>query len=203
MRISDLCIEGKGLLHFVNIITPMPFEEIQNIDMLDKLFLLSFGERRLSPMARIVFKDGVDSGTMLDMGLILSSKFSKKWIELFNIIDGEVPLENYNMYTTETIDGTEMENIINSNTSNSKDGKSVSGFNSDIMVDDESTEINISDSGTNDSNKESLYVKTIESKGNTHNALVDRKNVVEYRKANDIINLIYDDLADILGVMIY
>lgn len=203
MRISDLCIEEKGVLHFMNTITPMPFEEIQNIDMLDKLFLLSFGERRLSPMARIVFKDGVDYGTMLDMGLILSSKFSKKWIELFNIIDGEIPLENYNLSTTETIDGSEMENIINSNTSNSKDGKSVSGFNSDIMVDDESTEINTNDSGTNDSNKESLYVKTIESKGNTHNALEDRKNVVEYRKTNDIVNLIYNDLADILGVMIY
>jgi hypothetical protein len=203
MLVADLFYNGKGIFHYINETKPLTFiEDIMGVDELDILFSRLYGNREVSLLSRPV-NGVITEEHMQQLGALLSVLFHDKWERLYETLNAKISLETYNLKTVENIvDSGE----VSSNTTNEhskRDSKSVSAYNDDIMIDDSLDEREGTDTtnntGTTNNNRERITTVS----GNIKNSLDDRIKAINYLKNNLLYDIIFVDVAQKVGKLIF
>lgn len=204
MLIDDLMYEGKGLFYYMDKVKPLPFNEELDLQEIDISFIALHGSRKLSPFIKRVIRDrDITDDVLKDVASAMIPLYYSKWTELYNLFKEDLPLDSYNMKTTETItdDGEVVGNTVND--FNKVDTNQVTGYNTDEFVDNEKTEKvdteTISNTSTSNHNKQ----RTLEVKGTTGNVISDRIKSIEYLKTNRICDIMFTDISRLIGLLIY
>ena len=203
MLVADLFYNGKGIFHYINETKPLTFiEDIMGVDELDILFSRLYGNREVSLLSRPV-NGVVTEEHMQQLGALLSILFYDKWEKLYETLNAKISLETYNLKTVENIIDN---NEVSSNTINEhskRDSKSVSAYNDDIMIDDSLDEgkgvDSINNTGTTNNTRERVTTVT----GNIKNSLDDRIKAINYLKNNLLYDIIFVDVAQKVGKLIF
>lgn len=203
MFVSDLFYNGKGIFHYINETKALTFiEDIMGIDELDILFSRLYGNREVSLLSKPV-NGVVTEEHMQQLGALLSVLFYDKWERLYETLNAKLSLETYNLKTVENIvDNSE----VNSNTINEhskRDSKSVSAYNDDIMIDDSLDERDGKDTISNTGNTNNSREKVTTVSGNIKNSLDDRIKAINYLKNNLLYDIIFVDVAQKVGKLIF
>ena len=203
MLVSDLVYNGKGIFHYINETRPLTFiEDIMRVDELDILFRMLYGNREVSRISRPE-NDVVTEEHMQRLGSLLSFLFHNKWERLYETLNAKISLETYNLKTVENIlDNSEVSsNTINEH--NKRDSKSVSAYNDNVMVDDSLDEREgidtTNNTGTTNNTRERVTTVT----GNIKNSLDDRIKAINYLKNNLLYDIIFVDIAQKVGILIF
>ena len=203
MLVADLFYNGKGIFHYINETKPLTFiEDIMGVDELDILFSRLYGNREVSLLSRPVNGE-VTEEHMQQLGALLTILFYDKWERLYETLNAELSLETYNLKTVENIiDNSEVSsNTINER--NKRDSKSVSAYNDDIMIDDSLDEMEgvdtTNNTGTTNNTRERVTTVT----GNIKNSLDDRIKAINYLKNNLLYDIIFVDVAQKVGKLIF
>jgi hypothetical protein len=203
MLVADLFYNGKGIFHYINETKPLTFiEDIMGVDELDILFSRLYGNREVSLLSRPV-NGVITEEHMQQLGALLSVLFHDKWERLYETLNAKISLETYNLKTVENIvDSGE----VSSNTTNEhskRDSKSVSAYNDDIMIDDSLDEREgidtTNNTGTTNNNRERITTVS----GNIKNSLDDRIKAINYLKNNLLYDIIFVDVAQKVGKLIF
>lgn len=203
MLVSDLFYNGKGIFHYINETKPLTFiEDIMGVDELDILFSRLYGNREVSLLSRPVNGE-VTEEHMRQLGALLSVLFHDKWERLYETLNAELSLETYNLKTVENImDNSEVSsNTINER--NKRDSKSVSAYNDDIMIDDSLDEMEGVDTTNNTGTTNNTRERVTTVSGNIKNSLDDRIKAINYLKNNLLYDIIFVDVAQKVGKLIF
>ena len=203
MLVSDLFYNGKGIFHYINETKPLTFiEDIMGVDELDILFSRLYGNREVSLLSRPVNGE-VTEEHMRQLGALLSVLFYDKWERLYETLNAELSLETYNLKTVENImDNSEVSsNTINER--NKRDSKSVSAYNDDIMIDDSLDEMEGVDTTNNTGTTNNTRERVTTVSGNIKNSLDDRIKAINYLKNNLLYDIIFVDVAQKVGKLIF
>lgn len=203
MLVADLFYNGKGIFHYINETKPLTFiEDIMGIDELDILFSRLYGNREVSLLSRPV-NGVVTEEHMQQLGALLTILFYDKWERLYETLNAELSLETYNLKTVENIvDNSE----VSSNTINERskrDSKSVSAYNDDIMIDDSLDEMEGTDTTNNTGTTNNTRERITTVSGNIKNSLDDRIKAINYLKNNLLYDIIFVDVAQKVGKLIF
>ena len=203
MLVADLFYNGKGIFHYINETKPLTFiGDIMGVDELDILFSRMYGNRELSLLSRPV-NGVVTEEHMQQLGALLSVLFYDKWERLYETLNAKISLETYNLKTVENIiDNSE----VSSNTKNEhtkKDSKSVSAYNDDIMIDDSLDKWEGIDTTNNIGTTNNTRDKVTTVSGNIKNSLDDRIKAINYLKNNLLYDIIFVDVAQKVGKLIF
>lgn len=203
MLVADLFYNGKGIFHYINETKPLTFiEDIMGIDELDILFSRLYGNREVSLLSRPV-NGVVTEEHMQQLGALLTILFYDKWERLYETLNAELSLETYNLKTVENIvDNSE----VSSNTINERskrDSKSVSAYNDDIMIDDSLDEMEGTDTTNNTGITNNTRERITTVSGNIKNSLDDRIKAINYLKNNLLYDIIFVDVAQKVGKLIF
>ena len=203
MLVADLFYDGKGIFHYINETKPLTFiEDIMGVDELDILFSRLYGNREVSLLSRPVNGE-VTEEHMQQLGALLTILFYDKWERLYETLNAELSLETYNLKTVENIidSGEVSSNTVNER--NKRDSKSVSAYNDDIMIDDSLDEMEgvdtTNNTGTTNNTRERITTVT----GNIKNSLDDRVKAINYLKNNLLYDIIFVDVAQKVGKLIF
>lgn len=203
MLVADLFYNGKGIFHYINETKPLTFiEDIMGVDELDILFSRLYGNREVSLLSRPVNGE-VTEEHMRQLGALLSVLFHDKWERLYETLNAELSLETYNLKTVENImDNSEVSsNTINER--NKRDSKSVSAYNDDIMIDDSLDEMEGVDTTNNTGTTNNTRERVTTVSGNIKNSLDDRIKAINYLKNNLLYDIIFVDVAQKVGKLIF
>ena len=200
MRVNDLWYDNKSIFYYINKSHPLPMVDL-DVSYLDILFQNMYGDRKVSKLADP--RGEVTEEFMTQLGALLSIMFSDKWDKIYEVIEQKVPLETYNLTTTEIIEdeGTSITNTTNEQ--NRTDNTSVTGYDSDDFVDDSMKTLdgvdNINSTGETSNKKERVTTVT----GNIKNSLEDRINVIKYLKNSLVYDIMFVDVAQRVGKLIF
>ena len=203
MLVADLFYNGKGVFYYINETKPLTFiEDIMGVDELDILFSRLYGNREVSLLSRPVNGE-VTEEHMQQLGALLTILFYDKWERLYETLNAELSLETYNLKTVENImDNSEVSsNTINER--NKKDSKSVSAYNDDIMIDDSLDEMEGIDTTNNTGTTNNTRERVTTVSGNIKNSLDDRIKAINYLKNNLLYDIIFVDVAQKVGKLIF
>lgn len=203
MLVADLFYNGKGIFHYINETKPLTFiEDIMGVDELDILFSRLYGNREVSLLSRPVNGE-VTEEHMQQLGALLTILFYDKWERLYETLNAELSLETYNLKTVENImDNSEVSsNTINER--NKRDSKSVSAYNDDIMIDDSLDEMEGVDTTNNTGTTNNTRERVTTVSGNIKNSLDDRIKAINYLKNNLLYDIIFVDVAQKVGKLIF
>lgn len=203
MRVADLFYNGKGIFHYINETKPLTFiEDIMGVDELDILFSRLYGNREVSLLSRPVNGE-VTEEHMQQLGALLTILFYDKWERLYETLNAELSLETYNLKTVENIidSGEVSSNTINEH--NKRDSKSVSAYNDDIMIDDSLDEREGIDTTNNTGTTNNTRERVTTVSGNIKNSLDDRIKAINYLKNNLLYDIIFVDVAQKVGKLIF
>ena len=203
MLVADLFYNGKGIFHYINETKPLTFiGDIMGVDELDILFSRMYGNRELSLLSRPV-NGVVTEEHMQQLGALLSVLFYDKWERLYETLNAKISLETYNLKTVENIkdNGEVSSNTINEHSK--RDSKSVSAYNDDIMIDDSLDERDGKDTTNNTGTTNNTREKVTTVSGNIKNSLDDRIKAINYLKNNLLYDIIFVDVAQKVGKLIF
>ena len=203
MLVADLFYNGKGIFHYINETKPLTFiEDIMGVDELDILFSRLYGNREVSLLSRPVNGE-VTEEHMRQLGALLTILFYDKWERLYETLNAELSLETYNLKTVENImdNGEVSSNTINER--NKRDSKSVSAYNDDIMIDDSLDEMEGVDTTNNTGTTNNTRERVTTVSGNIKNSLDDRIKAINYLKNNLLYDIIFVDVAQKVGKLIF
>ena len=204
MNVKELMIGDKGVFHYINQYEELPFTTDIDVEILDLLFVSMYGNRRVSPMVESVVKSTlVEEDEMEKIAKMIHLYYAKRWNDLYEIFLKEIPLETYKMTTTETITDVESNRLEVTNEHNKSDVDKVSGFNSDVMVDDKTREYESTDSILNEGGRDNERQITKEVKGNQGNALKDREVAIKQAKEDILYNIVFRDVSGFVGLLMY
>ena len=203
MLVADLFYNGKGIFHYINETKPLTFiGDIMGVDELDILFSRMYGNRELSLLSRPV-NGVVTEEHMQQLGALLSVLFYDKWERLYETLNAKISLETYNLKTVENIkdNGEVSSNTINEHSK--RDSKSVSAYNDDIMIDDSLDKWEGIDTTNNIGTTNNTRDKVTTVSGNIKNSLDDRIKAINYLKNNLLYDIIFVDVAQKVGKLIF
>lgn len=200
MRVADLIIDGKGVFYYINKTHPLPLVDV-DVNSLDTLFNMLYGNRGITKLADPMGE--LTEVHMTQLGALLSILFSDKWDSLYEVISAKVPLETYNLTTTETVEDVGSSSSDTTNEHNKTDNKSVTGFDSEEFVDDSLSMLEGVDTMSNKGEVNNTRERVVSVKGNIKNSLEDRINTVKYLKNDFIYDTIFIDVIQKIGKLIF
>lgn len=200
MRVADLTIDGKGVFYYINKSHPLPLVGV-DVNSLDTLFNMLYGNRGITKLADPMGE--LTETHMTQLGAMLSILFSDKWDSLYEVISAKVPLETYNLTTTETVEDVGSSSSDTTNEHNKTDNKSVTGFDSEEFVDDSLSMLEGVDTMSNQGSVNNTRERVVSVKGNVRNSLEDRINTVKYLKNDFIYDTIFIDVIQKIGKLIF
>ena len=200
MRVADLTIDGKGVFYYINKSHPLPLVDV-DVNSLDKLFNMLYGNRGITKLADPMGE--LTEAHMMQLGALLSILFSDKWDSLYEVISAKVPLETYNLTTTETVEDVGSSSSDTTNEHNKKDSKSVTGYDSEEFVDDSLSMLEGVDTMSNQGTVNNTRERVVSVKGNIKNSLEDRINTVKYLKNDFIYDTMFIDVIQKIGKLIF
>lgn len=200
MRVNDLWYDNKSIFYYINKAQPLPMVDL-DVTYLDILFQSMYGDRQVSKLADP--KGEITEEFMIQLGTLLSIMFSDKWDRIYEVIEQKVPLETYNLTTTEIIEDEGTSTTNTTNEQNKTDSTSVTGYNSEDFVDDSMKTLDgvdsISSTGANSNKKERVTTVT----GNIKNSLEDRINVIKYLKDSLVYDIMFVDVVQRVGKLLF
>lgn len=200
MRVADLTFDGKGVFYYINKSHPLPLVDV-DVNSLDKLFIMLYGNRGVTKLADPMGE--LTEEHMIQLGALLSILFSDKWDNLYEVISAKVPLETYNLTTTETVEDVGSSSSDTTNEHNKTDNKSVTGYDSEEFVDDSLSMLEGLDTMSNQGTVNNTRERVVSVKGNIRNSLEDRINTVKYLKNDFIYDTIFIDVVQKIGKLIF
>lgn len=204
MRISDLEIEGKGLFYYMNELETLPFSEVVSIEVLDDMFIGLHGQKVLSPtVASIMLRGGVTEDNMKRVASMLLAMYGMAWGRLYELLTQDIPLETYSLITTEQItDSEETRHEVNSE-STRQDLDRVTGYESSTMIDDSAKNIESADNVLNEGTRTGSKNITKEVKGLQNSRVLETTRLVRFIESNLIYNIVFENVANFVGSLIY
>lgn len=204
MLVRDLMVGDKGIFHYMNEYKELPFIEFTDIEILDLLFISMYGNRKVSPLTSGVVKSSpIEVEEIEKLAKMVHLYYGKSWSDIYKIMSEELSLETYIMTTTETITDSETNKFETTNEHSKKDLDKVSGFNSDVMVDDTSREYESEDTVLNEGNRDNERQITKEVRGNPNNALKDRDYALKQVQENLVYDTVFKDVSNMISLLIY
>jgi len=206
MNIRDLYKEGKGLFHYLNEIGDIELlNDFQDISTTDLLFVSQHGSRKVSPLVNNLIgeKENVKEEDLKLIASMLYGMYADKWNKLAEVYKAEIPLETYNLTTTEKTESDSSNITDYSNTSNDKQTNSVAGYNSEDFADSDENTQSSTNTGDNSEITSGNETRTSETKGNTSNAIDDREKAVRYLNNKVLVENIFQDVSQTVGTLVY
>lgn len=203
MKVKDLMLDDKGIFYYMNEVQNLPFLNFTKIQTLDLGFVGLHGNRNISPMVKNIMNGEITDDKMDSLARIVISLNSEKWVNFYNVLVEELPFETHNLITTETVTdsgNTDSETLTESLNS---DIDKVSAYNVDDFVEDSASERNLSDVSSNTLSDSRTRERTIQVKGHTQSLINERLKMLEYLNTNLIYDIVYLDIATMLGSLIY
>lgn len=205
MKVYDLYVDGKGVFHYINeLVDPESLMTLPDTQTTDLLFVGMHGSREVSPLVqRIVKGEGVTEADLRQLASLLYGMYGSKWESLDTVYKTEIPLETYRLITTESIDDLGESTMNTDTTRTDKKTDQVSGYNSIEFVDDTQDTTESKDVGVNTGTNKLNRTRTTEVRGNTGNALDDRKKALDMITNNLLVKDVFKDVSETLGTLIY
>lgn len=203
MQVKDLYIDGRGIFYYMNEVNPLIFSVTMDIGTMDLAFISIHGIREISSLANTILNNEITPERMESLAKVILGLNIDKWENLFNVMTADLPLETYNMITTEVIDdiGESSSNMTTENTD--INSNRVTGYNTPDYVDNEQDEKTSSDITTNESSNTNKKQITKEVKGNQNNLIDDRLKAIKYLNNDLIYDIIFVDVSTLVGTLIY
>lgn len=204
MKISDLEIEGKGLFYYMNELETLPFSEVVSVEVLDDMFIGLHGQKVLSPtVASIMLRGGVTEDNMKRVASMLLAMYGMAWGRLYELLTQDIPLETYSLITTEQIsDSEETRHEVNSE-STRQDLDKVTGYESSTMIDDSAKNVESTDNVLNEGTRTGSKNITREVKGLQTSRVLETTRLVKFIESNLIYNIVFENVANFVGSLIY
>lgn len=204
MRISDLELEGKGIFYYMNELETLPFSEVISIEVLDDMFIGLHGQKVLSPtVASVMLRGGVTEDNMKRVASMLLVMYGMAWGRLYELLTQEIPLETYSLITTEQVsDSEETRHEVNSE-STRQDLDKVTGYESSSMIDDSAKNIESLDNVLNEGTRTGSKNITREVKGLQNSRVLETTRLVRFIESNLIYNVVFENVANFIGSLIY
>lgn len=203
IKIKDLKFDGKGIFYYINEVKPFNFNEVLDVHFLDVGFEMRHGEKPVTRFVLSRIEGEITAELMTEIAEVLVYMYGEKWETIISMYLNDIDLDTYNMTTTESIDET-------SNRSNTREDLTESereNLTSAYNVEDFSNEgkeiqtgsLNVTDTGTGESVKQ----VTRNVKGSMSNKLKDIRYIRGLLHTNVLNDIIYLDVSQMIGVLIY
>lgn len=203
VNVADLYKDGRGIFSYINDVKPLPFVDVLEVDKLDNLFYAMNGRKETSVIVDDIVDGVVTIDNMLTLAEIISMQYHDKWDRLYQVFIDDLPIDTYKLTTTETLTGSDTTNSTTDRSVNSSDDNKVTGYDSDLFVDDTQQSRTETDNTTNTDTKNKNQTITKEVKGNINNKVVDMNQLVRYLKNNLIYDIIFTDVKQVISSLIY
>ena len=204
MLVRDLMVDGKGLFHYMNELETLPFVPAMDVETMDKMFIGLHGMKAVSPtVASIILNGGVNESNMTSVATMLLVMYGMAWSRLYELYTQDIPLETYSMTTTEHHEGNESSSSSTSSESASEDLDTVSGYNSEAMVDDSAKNIDRTDLMENEGTRNDERTITKEVKGLQNSRVLETERLGRFVRQNLIVEVVFQNVANFAGSLIY
>ena len=204
MLVRDLMVDGKGLFYYMNELEELPFIPAMKIETMDKMFIGLHGMKTVSPIVdSIVLNGEVNESNMTVLARMLLLRYGDVWDRLYILYTQDIPLETYSMTTTERQEGSESSSSSISTETTSEDLDRVSGYNSEVMVDNSAKNIERADLTENEGTRSDERTITKEVKGLQNSRVLETERLIRFIRNNLIVDVVFNNVADVVGSLYY
>lgn len=204
MLVSDLMLDGKGIFYYMNELKELPFIPVMEIETMDKLFIGLHGMKAISPLVASIMDNGeVTESNMTILARMLLLRYGDVWDRLYILYTQDIPLETYSMTTTERHEGSESSSSSISTETTSEDLDRVSGYNSEVMIDNSAKNIERADLTENEGTRSDERTITKEVKGLQNSRVLETERLIRFIRNNLIVDVVFNNVADVVGSLFY
>lgn len=204
MLVRDLMVDGKGLFYYMNELEELPFIPAMKIETMDKMFIGLHGMKTVSPIVDSIMLNGeVNESNMTILARMLLLRYGDVWDRLYILYTQDIPLETYSMTTTERQEGSESSSSSISTETTSEDLDRVSGYNSEVMVDNSVKNIERADLTENEGTRSDERTITKEVKGLQNSRVLETERLIRFIRNNLIVDVVFNNVADVVGSLYY
>ena len=204
MLVRDLMVDGKGIFYYMNELEELPFIPVMEIETMDKMFIGLHGMKTVSPIVDSIMLNGeVNESNMTILARMLLLKYGGVWDRLYILYTQDIPLETYSMTTTERQEGSESSSSSISTETTSEDLDRVSGYNSEVMVDNSAKNIERTDLTENEGTRSDERTITKEVKGLQNSRVLETERLIRFIRNNLIVDVVFNNVADVVGSLYY
>ena len=204
MLVRDLMVDGKGLFYYMNELEELPFIPAMKIETMDKMFIGLHGMKTVSPIVDSIMLNGeVNESNMTILARMLLLRYGDVWDRLYILYTQDIPLETYSMTTTERQEGSESSSSSISTETTSEDLDRVSGYNSEVMIDNSAKNIERADLTENEGTRSDERTITKEVKGLQNSRVLETERLIRFIRNNLIVDVVFNNVADVVGSLYY
>jgi len=204
MLVRDLMVDGKGLFYYMNELEELPFIPAMKIETMDKMFIGLHGMKTVSPIVDSIMLNGeVNESNMTVLARMLLLRYGDVWDRLYILYTQDIPLETYSMTMTERQEGSESSSSSISTETTSEDLDRVSGYNSEVMVDNSAKNIERADLTENEGTRRDERTITKEVKGLQNSRVLETERLIRFIRNNLIVDVVFNNVADVVGSLYY
>lgn len=203
MIVHDLKVNGNGIIYYLN--KDRPLYNGMETKPIENMFYLKYGSRQIPQSILYLFNDVIDDDNMKSLAEMINDLYFDKWDNLYQMMvtNFDNQLNDYNLTVTETISDDGSTTGEHNTLYNKSDTEQVTGYNDDMFTDDNKKITDDTTTGTTSNTNTNVRQVTKNTSGYTKDKTIVLNQQLEYLKHNLIYDIIFIDVGQIVGNLIY
>ena len=203
MIVHDLKVNGNGIFYYLN--QDKPLYDGMDIKPIENMFYLKYGLRQIPQSILYLFNNVIDDDNMKSLAEMINDLYFDKWDNLYQMMvtNFDNQLNDYNLTVTETISDDGSTTGEHNTLYNKSDTEQVTGYNDDIFTDDNKKITDDTTIGTTSNTNTNVRQVTKNTSGYTKDKTIVLNQQLNYLKHNLIYDIIFTDVSQIIGNLIY
>lgn len=203
MIVHDLKVNGNGIMYYLN--QDRPLYNGMETKPIENMFYLKFGLRKIPQSILYLFNGVIDDDNMKSLAKMINDLYFDKWNNLYQMMvtNFDNQLNDYNLTVTETISDDGSTTGEHNTLYNKSDTEQVTGYNDNMFTDDNKKITDDTTTGTTSNVNTNVRQVTKNTSGYTKDKTTVLNQQLEYLKHNLIYDIIFIDVGQIVGNLIY